>query len=133
MGILNRDAILGAEDIKTETVPVPEWGGEVLVKTLTGTERDAFELSTVKDGKDGKKKADLTNLRAKLCARTICDEEGELLFTDSDIIELGKKSGAALDRVFAVAQKLSGIGEADLEEMVKNSAMPGQDGGSTSD
>ena len=34
--LLTRDAILAAADIQTETVPVPEWGGEVAVRPLTG-------------------------------------------------------------------------------------------------
>ena len=29
--ILNRDAILGAQDIPTEDIPVPEWGGSVRI------------------------------------------------------------------------------------------------------
>ena len=50
MPILNKAAILAAEDLKTETVAVPEWGGEVRVRTLTGTERDAFESGLVAEG-----------------------------------------------------------------------------------
>ena len=34
--MLTRDAILNAADLKTEAVPVPEWGGDVLVRGLTG-------------------------------------------------------------------------------------------------
>ena len=41
--ILTRDEILESEDLATETVSVPEWGGSVIVRALTGTERDAYE------------------------------------------------------------------------------------------
>jgi hypothetical protein len=34
---------------------------------------------------------------------------------------LGDKSAVALDRVFQVAQRLSGIGQEEIEETVKNS------------
>ncbi len=41
---LSKDAILAAKDTKLSgEISVPEWGGSVYVKTLTGTERDAFE------------------------------------------------------------------------------------------
>jgi len=42
---LNKEQILRADDLKTEEVDVPEWGGSVRVRVLTGTERDAFESS----------------------------------------------------------------------------------------
>ena len=42
---LSREDILKAEDLPTEEVPVPEWGGSVLVRGLTGRERDLFETS----------------------------------------------------------------------------------------
>ena len=44
---LTRDAILQATDLTFEDVAVPEWGGVVRVRGLTGTERDAFEASVV--------------------------------------------------------------------------------------
>jgi hypothetical protein len=38
---LSADAILAADDIVTEAVDCPEWGGKVLVKAMTGAERDS--------------------------------------------------------------------------------------------
>ena len=38
---LSRDSILKASDIKTETVPVPEWGGDVNLRGHSGEELDA--------------------------------------------------------------------------------------------
>ncbi len=128
MGILSKDDILGAEDIKTMTVPVPEWGGEVLVKTLTGAERDRFEQSII----DSDRKVVLTDARARLCAMSMVDKDGKRLFANDCIAALGEKSGAVLDRIYEVASQLSGMGKEDLEDMVKNSAIPGQEDGSTS-
>ena len=50
----------------------------------------------------------------------VVDDAGERLFTDKDAAELGKKSAAALDRVFAVAQRLNGLSPSDVEELTKN-------------
>jgi hypothetical protein len=111
MEILGRDAILGASDINYETVEVPEWGGRVRVKSLTGKERDTFEAGIV--SADGKR-AELVNVRAKLVALTVVDEEGRRLFSEGDVEALGSKSAAALDRVFTAAQKLSALGQAAL-------------------
>ena len=121
MSLLSKTAILAAQDLQTEDVEVPEWGGAVRVRSFTGRERDAFEASMVRgDGRD--RKVDLTNMRARLVGLTVIDESGQRLFTDEEADLLGAKSGAALDRVFAVAQKLNGLSGADVDELSKNSS-----------
>jgi len=121
MNLLSKTAILAAQDLQTEDVEVPDWGGAVRVRSFTGRERDAFEASMVRgDGRD--RKVDLTNMRARLVGLTVIDEAGQRLFTDEEVDLLGAKSGAALDRVFAVAQKLNGLSGADVEELSKNSS-----------
>jgi len=116
LNMLSKEQILKADDLPIETVEVPEWGGSVLVRTMTGTERDAFETSLI----DGKER-NLTNIRAKLCSKCMVDQSGERLFADSDITALGKKSASALDRVFSAAQRLNGISADDVKELEKNS------------
>ena len=121
MTLLSKTAILTAQDLQTEDVEVPEWGGAVRVRSFTGRERDAFEASMVRgEGRD--RKVDLTNMRARLVGLTVIDETGQRLFTDEEVDLLGAKSGAALDRVFAVAQKLNGLSGTDVEELAKNSS-----------
>lgn len=118
MPVLSREDILKVDDIQVELIEVPGWGGNVFVKGMTGAERDRFEASVI-DVNSKKQRIDMTDLRAKLCAETICDEGGKKLFTPSDIKELTKKSAAALQRVFEVAQKLSGITDDDVEELAE--------------
>lgn len=127
MAILTRDQILQANDIITETVPVPEWGGEVLVRGLSGSERDGFEDATLEQ-KGKSRRVNLANVRARLCALSIVDENGKRMFSDEDVRALGRKSAAALDRVFSAAQRLSGLSDEDVEELAKNS-----DGGQSED
>lgn len=119
MKYLNRDAILNAKDIKTQEVDVPEWGGIVLVKSLNGIERDKFEAS-IYEFKGTNVKYNRDNIRAKLIVQTVVDENLNPVFSIADVEGLGKKSAAALDKVFAVAQKLSGISAEDVEELEKN-------------
>lgn len=126
MSALNREEILGADDIRVELVPVPEWDGDVWVKGMTGQERDKFEdelivRRTVGKGRKSMQVSEvsLADIRAKLCSMTICNEHKERLFTEKDVRALSKKGAAALQRVFEVAQELSGITDDDIDELVE--------------
>jgi len=117
--LLTREAILQADDLPRELVEVPEWGGALYVRALTGAERDAFEQSIVETrGKNTR--MNLRNIRARLVALTVIDEDGNRLFSDDDVEALGRKSAAALNRVFEVAQRLSGLRPEDVEELAGN-------------
>ena len=122
MKLLNRDAILQAQDLDRELVEVPEWGGAVYVRAMTGTERDAYErrMVTVRGDKPGVNLDGLVNMRAWVAATCIVDEKGERIFSEKDVRALGRKSAAALDRIYAVAMRLSGLTAEDLEELEKN-------------
>lgn len=120
MNYLSKDDILAVQDVQYEDVEVPEWGGTVRVKSMTGTERDDFEGSMIK-GKGKSASVNLSNLRAKLVARSVVDGANKRIFSDEDITELGKKNSAALNRVYEVAQRLSGISPEDVDELTKNS------------
>jgi hypothetical protein len=117
--------IQAADDRKIESVEVPEWSGSVFVQGLTGVDRDAFEMAMIeqKRGEKGKKatqEVNLRNLRAKL-VRTAVDsdnvETAKPIFQLADIEWLGRKSAAALQRVYAVAQRLSGLSNEDVDEL----------------
>tara|TARA_A100000171_G_C2140369_1_gene154927 strand:- start:1042 stop:1392 length:351 start_codon:yes stop_codon:yes gene_type:complete len=116
MALLTKEQILDADDRKTDIVEVPEWGGEVCIATMSGFARDRFEASIV--GKSGG--MNMQNIRAKLVAATVVDEEGALLFSEAEVNKLGQKSCAALDRVFSASQKLNAIADNDIEELAKN-------------
>ena len=45
--MLSKDTILASSDLPMELGDVPDWVGELYVRTLNGTERDAFDLSMV--------------------------------------------------------------------------------------
>lgn len=116
---LTKEQILGASDIQIKKVEIPEWNGFVFVKGMTAKERDGFEASIIR--MNGKvRKVDMRDLRAKLVSKSICDEDGKLLFDEKDIKELGEKSASAVQRIFTVAQELSGLTDEDAEELLKN-------------
>lgn len=111
--ILSREAILACDDLPQVKVTIPEWGGTVFVRTMTAGQRDRFEQSvTDSPGVD---------FRARLAVLTVCDEDGKLLFSESDVALLTLRSARALSRIFSVAVKLNGITSDDVEELEKNS------------
>lgn len=127
MGYLTKDAILAADDLPAEDVEVPEWGGTVRVRGLTGTERDRFEFAMAA----AKDRPDRVDVRAQVVGRCIVDENGERLFTDKELVKLGSKSGAALDRVFDVVRGLSGMGDQAVEGAAQDFGTAPADGSSS--
>ena len=126
---VTREEILAAA-LATEVVPVPEWGGEVVVRELTGAQRDAYEESCF-TGRGRDRRENFRNLRARLVALAVVDEAGAPLFSETDVEALGNAGAAALDRVFTVAQRLSGLSAKDVEDLAGNSE-PGPSAATTS-
>lgn len=117
---LSRDDILKTNDLTMKEVDVPEWGGSIFLRTMSGAERDAFEQSCF-EGRGKDRRFNYQNVRARFLAYCIADENGNRLFTDADITELGKKSSLVLSRLFEIAQEMNGFTESDIEELTKNS------------
>lgn len=117
---LSVDQILSADDLGSEDVPVPEWGGTVRVQGMTGTERDKFEAGFMdKNGKPSDK--GLEYYRARLAAACVVDAEGKRLFrSEAEVRRLGTKNAMALQRVCDVAMRLSGLTEEDQDELTGN-------------
>ncbi len=114
-----REAILSADDQPRESVECPEWGQTLLVRTLTGAERDTFENS-VQQASRGKG-IDLRGLKVKLVQLTLVTDDGEQVFESGDQLLLNGKSSRVIDRIFQVAQRLNGLSAEDADEMVGNS------------
>lgn len=104
--------ILTAQDSKTVDVDVPEWGGTVKLRTLTGAEAaeffDAFQR--------GEKSAAVVKLPL-LCA--VAEDGVTPLFTEGDLVQLRTKSLSGLMRLQRAAVKLNGLTDEAAVE-VKN-------------
>ena len=123
---LSKDQILNARDMRVEAVNVPDWGGQVFVRTLTGPERELLEERL-------SKKASNIDFMILLLVLTLCDEQGNRLFTEKDSASLKQKNSAVLLHVFQAASRLNAVSTADVEDLAKNSeSAPGDDSGSTS-
>lgn len=126
-----RDEILSLDDVVYESVKVPEWGNrEFWLRAPTSADRDAFESSLITQRKvrkpNGKTRTinetSLANIRAKLVVRCVCEGQGNpaLVFKPEDADKLAAKNSAAVDRLYAVAQRLAGITDEELDELVGN-------------
>lgn len=129
--ILSRSDILGCDDMRSQTLEIPEWGGSVRIRSLTGAEREAFEANLYRLV-DGRRELELENFRAKLAAACIVDEEDRQIFSAADVLALAKKSSVALARIFNAAEALNGMHADAVAGAQKNSAS-GPTGASTSD
>lgn len=118
--LLTREQILAATQLPQAQVEVPEWGGAVIVRALTALERDRFEMELVSTSPQGTNQVNLVNARARLVAACCIDEAGHKLFAADDVAALGKLSAAALNRVYEVAAKMSGLQAGATEEQAKN-------------
>lgn len=111
---LSKTAILAAKDVRlSDAIPVPEWGGDVFVKTLSGLERDAFEESYSEQK--------MKSFRVRFLVLTLCDDSGERLFADGDVESLGKKSSVVINRLFEKAWSHNAFTVEAVESLGKDS------------
>jgi hypothetical protein len=126
--MLSREDILSKKDLKTETVSLPDWGGEVIVTEMTAEGRDEWE-KTLLEEKDNKRQ--VVNSRAKLFVATVVDKDGNRLFNSSDISKISKLPVSSVERVCRVAQRINGLMDTDLDT-AKGNSEAAQSGDSTS-
>ena len=118
MALLGKNEILNIDDSQWEEIDVPEWGGQVRVRGLSGDEVDKYEASLMRLRK-GKPDLAIQSATARLVAWCLVDENNSRLFINEDEVKaLGKKSGRALQRCFDKAAELSGLRPGDVEAMV---------------
>lgn len=131
---LTKDQILAADDLERGKVNVPEWAPPgtnaadacVYVRTLACDERAKFQ-KWLREHPDHTN-AEIGPVLTALCA---ADEQGNRLFTNEDATALAAKSWRAVEAVATAAWKVNLLGQAEVEEIAKNSETTGS-GSSTS-
>lgn len=115
--MLNRQAIIDAQDLPIAIVDVPEWGGQVRVRALTGAERLGLYTEAQKSGT-----FDLRVFQPLLVAMTAVDDAGQRLFADDEVAIIAGKSASAVQRVFDASAKHNALHAGAIDELEKNSA-----------
>jgi hypothetical protein len=113
-----RDKILNAQDIKAEVLNIPEWGVDILVKSLTGKKRAAV-MNEAMD-KDGK--MNFANMYADMAITSAYDPEKpqDLIFEPTDRNVLNEKNGGVLEKIAQVVIRISGLDTGAVEKATKN-------------
>lgn len=127
MAFLTREAIVEADDTEYDVVACPEWGGDVRLRSIKGTQRDAYEQSLIIE-KSGSRSMNLRNARAKLIILCAVDDIGQLIFTADDLNALGRKNAKPLDRLFDACRKLAGLSEDDVDKLTEDFGAARSDG-----
>ena len=122
-------AILAADDRPFKDIEVPEWPlpdgkpAEIRIRGASGTVVDAHDASmfALKATQSGDMNVELSkNYRSRFLVGCLFDPE-----TDEPLPitaeQLGSKSGRVINRLFAIAQQLSGQGPRAIEEAGKDS------------
>lgn len=126
---LTKEEILNASDMELVRVDIPEWGGEICLKPMTGRNRDDFDSYIARQTKG--ERLDMKGVRVRLVALCLCDDKGTLMFsTPDDMKALNAKSNKVINDLFNTVQKINGIGDDEVKELVGNleadpTAVPG--------
>lgn len=131
----NVDDILAIQDREYEDIEVKQWGVTVRIATMSGADRDKWELSMMQT--DNSERGFKLNMqaysRAGLIALCLVDENFNRVFdTDEKVKALSQKSAAVLDVLYEAAQRINGITDEDIDDLEKNSVAV-QNGDSGSD
>lgn len=123
MTLLNFDDIVASQDKEYQDVDVPEWGGKVRIATMSGEDRDRWELSMMQ-ADDSSERGFKLNFdaysRVRLVAMCLVDDNFNRIFVTKEQIEkLSQKSGKVMDLLYDVAQRVNGITDSDIDDLEK--------------
>lgn len=113
MNYLSVEDIRNADDIKTEDVEIPEWGGKVAVKGMSGRLRSNLEQKIAANAPSG-------DIKMLIVLECTVNEDGSRMFTNSDRKWLVEKAAGPIESIFEAVCKLSGVAEGAVEEAEGN-------------
>ena len=133
MALLNRNQILEAKDIKTKVIPVPEWGGDIMIKQLSAKEYNDITMNMVNIRKmaakqlSKKKNSDenledainelaIKNQKILLIIKSIVDENMKPLFTEADLELLYQKNTNVIDKIIAEIEEFNAVSTEDAKK-----------------
>jgi len=115
MAIIGRE-ILAKPILRTKTLSVPEWGGEIIIRELNDIEREKCHTILRKnfDHANGMPDAAaLARFRRYVFVYGWVDESGAQVITPQEIDTLAQQSGAVLDRIAGEIARFSGLSPDD--------------------
>lgn len=123
--MLLRDQILNRKAGRFETVAVPEWGGDVMIKALCVRDRSVIETEFARLGRlirsdQAEAVAALFTLQLTMVALSVVDADGVAQFTLDDVVALSEQEPDAIRTISDAASALNGFGSSASEDAAKN-------------
>jgi hypothetical protein len=112
--LLNKQQIRDIDDLPSKIVHMPEWGGDIKIRTMSAKHRIEFEKLNVNA------KTELETI-INLIMFSCVNQDDSLMFDKNDFEFLSSKSAKSLMRIFEEAVGMSTLTEKKLEEKAKNS------------
>lgn len=112
--LLSKQQIQDVDDLPSKIVNMPEWGGDVKIRTMSAKNRIDFEKINIAN------KSELETM-IHLIMFSCIDDEGNLLFDDSDFEFLSGKSAKSILKLFQECIEMSTLSQKGLEDKAKNS------------
>ena len=117
--MLTREQIDALNDVEIVSVEVPEWKGQVFIRSLDAAGREAMAARLDKEKAKPNSKVSTAGI---IVAAVLCDHAGRLLYGDEDgPAILSKRNTRALDRIIKAAKGLNGFGDDEVKAAAKNS------------
>ena len=114
---IGREQVESAQDLLFEIVPVPEWGGDARMQEFTADGKAIFAAwgKGIQDNTDVRS---IVGFAARVVALSLSNDDGSLVYPDFEegVAALLKRNPKVLDRLSAVALRVSGIGTDAVEE-----------------
>lgn len=115
--MLNRSQLSAPNRRKTATVKLHE--GEVLIRTLSGAQREEFLLD-LKDAEEKDVKIP-PGLTVKIACWSLVNPDMSRMYQDEEINEVGDLDADDLESILRASLRLSGLTEDSAGEAAKNS------------
>ena len=117
MSLLNKHQIFASNDLKSQIISIPEWGGNIKIRVMSIGER--LTLDSLKIDEDDKD----MNLAFNWIIKSCIDENDKLLFDDpeEDIKFLKGKSSDSILKLFNAILSLNKQSQDDIDDLAKNS------------
>ena len=116
-----------AKQRRFESIPLP-WDSSrgIRLRSLTAKEHSKFEASAL-TRKGGIATDRLVEMKRRLLALTLVDDDGNLILSESDIAAMEDTDGGLINWAYGEACRHCRITESEVEDLAKNSGAIGGD------
>ncbi len=118
--MLTKEEVLAARGrLKTETLAIPELGGEILVSELTSAEAETLDAANYPALPDGSVKYKVEGHEARWIIATVRDGYGAALFAPADEQAVRALPHSIARRIIEAAKRLNGAVPDAVEDVAK--------------